>query len=73
MIRNVSTPLQTITAAEVYLAEGKFVLEQQRVITERSLKYRAGTRTPKASKKKQLLATLNFDKEQEFRTCYNVQ
>jgi hypothetical protein len=46
-----STSLQTTLAAEAHLA-GQFLLEEQTLNIEKSLKYRTGTRKPTVPKQK---------------------
>jgi hypothetical protein len=50
LAQNISTFLQTTLAAEAHLAEGQFVLEEQKLNKAKSLMYREGTRKPAISK-----------------------
>jgi hypothetical protein len=45
-----SVSLQTTLAAEAHLAEGQYLLEEQKLNKVKSLMYRAGTHRPTISK-----------------------
>jgi hypothetical protein len=47
---NTSMSLQTTLAADVHLAEGQILLEEQTLNNPKSLIYQAGTRRPAISK-----------------------